>query len=84
MEPEIVIKNYISQWSTEFRFYCYKQIIFFIRYIAMTKSSMRWAVHVARMGKTKNRDTIAVGKPERRTRRKYGNNIKMNLTRNRV
>jgi hypothetical protein len=45
---------------------------------------MRWAVHVARMGETRNAYRILVGKPEGkrpqgRPRRRWVNNIKMDL-----
>jgi hypothetical protein len=53
--------------------------------IRMTKSRrMRWAEHVARMGEKRNAYRILVGKPEGkkplgRLRRRWVNNIKMNL-----
>jgi hypothetical protein len=45
---------------------------------------MRWAGHVARMGEKRNKYRILVGKPEGkiplgRQRRKWVDNIKMNL-----
>jgi hypothetical protein len=45
---------------------------------------MRWAGHVARIGKKRNPYRILVGKPERntpqgRTRRRWVDNIKMDL-----
>jgi hypothetical protein len=40
---------------------------------------MRWAGHVTRMGEKKNTYRILVGKPEGRRRRKWMNNIKMDL-----
>jgi hypothetical protein len=40
---------------------------------------MRWAGHVARMGEKKNTYRLLVGKPERRPRRWWLNNIKMDL-----
>jgi hypothetical protein len=45
---------------------------------------MRWAGHVARMGKTRNAYRISVGKPEGkgplgRPRRRWVDNIKMDL-----
>jgi hypothetical protein len=53
--------------------------------IRMIKSRrMRWAVHVARMGETRNAYRILVGKPEERRplgrpRRRCMDNIKMDL-----
>jgi hypothetical protein len=53
--------------------------------IRMIKSrKMRWAGHVARIGETRNACTILLGKPEgkrpqRRPRRRWVNNIKMDL-----
>jgi hypothetical protein len=53
--------------------------------IRMIKSKrMRWAGHVARMGETRNAYRIMVGKPEGkrplgRPRRRWGDNIKMDL-----
>jgi hypothetical protein len=53
--------------------------------IRMIKSRrMRWAGHVARMGETRNAYRILVGKPEGkrplgRPRRRWVNNIKMDL-----
>jgi hypothetical protein len=54
--------------------------------IRMIKSRrMRWPGHVARMGETRNAYRILVGKPEGkrplgRPRRRWVNNIKMDLT----
>jgi hypothetical protein len=54
--------------------------------IRMIKSSrMRWTGHVTRMGQTMNVYRILVGKPEgkrplRRQRRRWVDNIKMDLT----
>jgi hypothetical protein len=50
---------------------------------------MRWAGHVARMGETRNAHSILVGKPEgkrplRRPRRRWVDNIKMDLKRDRM
>jgi hypothetical protein len=53
--------------------------------IIMTKSRrMRWTEHVARMGEKRNAYRILVGKPEgkrplRRPRRRWVDNIKMDL-----
>jgi hypothetical protein len=53
--------------------------------IRMIKSSgMRWTGHAARMGEHRNAYRIFVGKPEEkrpvgRSRRRWVNNIKMNL-----
>jgi hypothetical protein len=40
---------------------------------------MRWAGHVARMGEKGNVYRLLVGKPERRPRRRWIDNIKMDL-----
>jgi len=40
---------------------------------------MRWAGHVARMGEDRDVHRVLVGKPERRSRRKWKYNIKMEL-----
>jgi hypothetical protein len=40
---------------------------------------MRWAWHVTRMGKKRNAYRLFVGKPEGRPRRKWLNNIRMDL-----
>jgi hypothetical protein len=50
---------------------------------------MRWAGHVARMEAPRNAYRILVGKPERkrplgRPRRRWGDNIKMDLKRDRM
>jgi hypothetical protein len=50
----------------------------------MIKSRMRWAEHVARTGKKRNPHRIFVGNPEGkrplgRPRRRWVNNIKMDL-----
>jgi hypothetical protein len=50
---------------------------------------MRWAGHVARMGEKRNMCRLLVGKPEGkkplgRPRRKWINNIKMGLLRDRI
>jgi hypothetical protein len=42
---------------------------------------MRWAGHVARMGETRNAYRIMVGKPLGRPRRRWVDNIKMDLKR---
>jgi hypothetical protein len=58
-----------------------------IRMIMTTR--MRWAGHVARMGETRNAYRILVGKPEGkrllgRPRRRWVDNIKMDLKRYRM
>jgi hypothetical protein len=40
---------------------------------------MRWAVHVARMGKKRNVYRILVGKPEEKRPRGWEDNIRMDL-----
>jgi hypothetical protein len=55
----------------------------------MIKSRMRWAGHVARIGEKRTAYRILVGKPEGkrplgRPRRRWVDNIKMNLKRDRV
>jgi hypothetical protein len=40
---------------------------------------MRWARHVARLGKKRDTYRILVGKPESRPRRKWVDNIKIDL-----
>jgi hypothetical protein len=50
----------------------------------MTKSRMRWAGHVARMGEKRNAYRLLVGKPEGkrplgRPRRRWVDNIRMDL-----
>jgi hypothetical protein len=50
----------------------------------MKSRRMRWAVHVARMGEKRNAYRLLVGKPEGksplgRPRRRWVNNIKMDL-----
>jgi hypothetical protein len=50
----------------------------------MKSRRMRWTGHVARMGEMRNAYNILVGKPEGkrrlgRPRRRWKNNIKMNL-----
>jgi hypothetical protein len=67
-----------------------KNVIFVLMYhrhiIRIIKSRrMRWAGHVARMGDKRNAYRILVGKPEGkgplgRPRRKWVDNIKMDLT----
>jgi hypothetical protein len=48
--------------------------------LRMIKSRrMRWAWHVARMGETRTAYRILVGKPEGRSRRRWVDNIKMDL-----
>jgi hypothetical protein len=48
--------------------------------IRMIKSRrMRWAGHVARMGAKRNAYRILVGKPEGRPRRRWVDNIKIDL-----
>jgi hypothetical protein len=47
----------------------------------MKSKRMRWAGHVARMGKTMNAYRIFVGKrPPRRSRRRWEDNIKIDLS----
>jgi hypothetical protein len=40
---------------------------------------MRWAVHVARMGRMRKGYKILVGKPEGRHRRRWEGNVRMDL-----
>jgi hypothetical protein len=52
--------------------------------IRMNKTRMRWEKHVARMGEKRNANRVLVGKPEGkrplgRPRRRWVNNIKMDL-----
>ena len=52
--------------------------------VRVVKSRMRWAGHVARMGEGRGVHRVLVGKPEgkrplRRPRRRWEDNIKMNL-----
>jgi hypothetical protein len=57
--------------------------------IRMIKSRMRWAEHVAQMGKKRNAYRIVVGKPEGKRplgipRRRWVDNIKIDLERDRM
>jgi hypothetical protein len=59
-------------------------IIYTLHQILVSTSRMRWASHVVRMGETRNEFTIFVGKPEGkrplyRLKRRWEDNIKMNL-----
>jgi hypothetical protein len=54
-----------------------------------TSRRMKWAGHVARTGETRNAYRILVGKPEEkrplgRPRRRWVNNIKMDLKKARI
>jgi hypothetical protein len=60
------------------------RIYSFLMLISFIPSRMRWAGHVARMGEKRNANRILLGKPEGkkplgRTRRRWVNNIKIDL-----
>jgi hypothetical protein len=45
----------------------------------MKSRRIRWAGHVAQMGEKRNAYRILLGKPEGRPRRRWVNNIKMDI-----
>ena len=82
MKTSIIIINYRIIINAYYNYIINAQYSYIVRVIKLRR--MRWAGHVARMGEERWMYRVSVGKPEGkrplgRPRRKWVDNIRMNL-----